>query len=799
MESPLVLIEVKNSRESEETPAAMEQVFAALGTTGTSGGFFSKLFGGTHAPHFFSFEIVSVNSGIHFFIGVPAAAESYVESQLTAQYPKVLLSHATDYAPHFLALPHASGQLVLGSAYYYPLKTYKDVRDLDLLASILGQLAKLPTGQAAAIQIRIAPAGTSWQRAGAGVVAAGIPDLSSLTPRTKAHPQARLIETKLNQVGFSAAVRILAVATHTDEAETLLRSLGGSYGVFTLGEGNSLMVSPPGFWQKKKFEKAFVDRSAEASAKNQILGAAELATLWHPPGLALSMIKNVSWSAKMTSDAPENLPVSTENPDEQKLINFFARTEYKNKPTTFGIKKEDRRKHLYIVGKTGAGKSTMIANMVINDMRNGEGVAVIDPHGDLCDILLDFVPSYRINDVAYLDPSDIDYPFHLNPLEIKNPSFRELIASGIVSIFYKLYHYSWGPRLEYILRNTILTLLYVPQSTLLQVPELLTNENYRNRVLEKLPDQVLKNFWLNEFAKMSPQMKSEAVSPILNKVGQFLSSQTIRNIIGSPTSTIDLETMMNEGKIVLVNLSQGKLGEDNSALLGAMIITKMQLAAMNRVYLPEAERRDFYLYVDEFQTFATSSFIKILSEARKYRLDLTLANQYIGQIDEEVAMAIFGNAGSLASFGIGASDARLMSKEFGEKYTETELVGLGNYQIVMKLSIDNHTSTPFTATTLPLPRSRNENRDKVIRASRERYAKKVEAPVAAPVIESPPIETQPTAPVRVSRPPVSGQPPKLNERRRPEARAGSDNRRPIKWQHVSSGPAPTAKAEPKKP
>jgi hypothetical protein len=338
---------------------------------------------------------------------------------------------------------------------------------------------------------------------------------------------------------------------------------------------------------------------------------------------------------------------------------------------------------------------------------------------------LDFVPSFRINDVAYLDPADISNPFHLNPLEVKNEAYKELVASGIVSIFYKLYHFSWGPRLEYILRNAILTLLSVPQSTLLTVPELLTNENYRARIVDKLKDQVLKNFWTNEFAKMSPQMRSEATSPILNKVGQFLSSQTIRQIVGSPTSTIDLEDMMNDGKIVLVNLSQGKLGEDNSALLGAMIITKMQLAAMNRVYLPEEKRRDFYLYVDEFQNFATTSFIKILSEARKYRLDLTLANQYIGQIDEDVQKAIFGNAGSLVSFGVGANDARLLTKEFGLKYKEEELVALGNYQAVLKLSIDNHTSAPFSATTLPLPRSKNQNRDKVIRSSRERYAKKV--------------------------------------------------------------------------
>jgi hypothetical protein len=308
---------------------------------------------------------------------------------------------------------------------------------------------------------------------------------------------------------------------------------------------------------------------------------------------------------------------------------------------------------------------------------------------------------------------------------MKNPVYRELSASGIVSIFYKLYHYSWGPRLEYILRNTILTLLHIPDSTLLQVPELLTNDRYREKVLEKLDDRVLKNFWLNEFAKMSPQMRTEATSPILNKVGQFLSSQTIRNIVGSPTSTIDLEEMMNEGKIVIVNLSQGKLGEDASALLGAMIITKMQLAAMNRVYVGEEERRDFYLFVDEFQNFATQSFIKILSEARKYRLNLTLANQYIGQIDEDVQKAIFGNAGSMVTFSVGATDARLLSREFGEKYEESELVGLGNFQIVLKLSIDNHTSNPFSAVTLPLPRSRNQNREKVIRSSRQRYAKKI--------------------------------------------------------------------------
>lgn len=725
MESPIVLLEVKNSRESEEPVSAMEQVFAALSTGRGQAGILSNLFGPKHSPKFFSFEIVSVNTRIHFFVGVPAREQSYLESQLTAQYPKVLLTPVSDWAPHFLSLPHAVGQLMFTNSFYLPLRTYKEVKDLDLLASILGHMAKLPVGEAMAIQMRVMPAGSNWQRAGAGVIAAGIPDLSSTVGRTKTHPQARLIESKIAQPGFVVAIRLIAVAPSESRAKELLYGVGGTFGVFTLGDGNGLALGEPAFWQKKKLEAAVISRGSDIGPKHQVLNTSELASLWHPPGLTLAAIRNISWGATLTGEAPENLPVATEDEDAKRLINFFARTEFKNKTTTFGIKKDDRRKHLYIMGKTGTGKSTMIANMAINDMKNGEGLAVIDPHGDLCDILLDYVPANRINDVAYLDPSDLEYPFHLNTLELKNEAYRELIASGIVSIFYKLYHYSWGPRLEYILRNTILTLLHVPDSTLLQVPEILTNERYRERIVEKLDDHVLKNFWLNEFAKMSPQMRSEAVSPILNKVGQFLSSQTIRNIVGSPTSTIDLEEMMNKGKIVIVNLSQGKLGEDNSALLGAMIITKLQLAAMNRVYVGEEERRDFYLYVDEFQNFATQSFIKILSEARKYRLDLTLANQYIGQIEEEVQSAIFGNAGSMVTFSVGAGDARLMSREFGEKYEESELVGLGNYQIVLKLAVDNHTTNPFSATTLPLPRSRNQNREKVIRSSRERYAKKI--------------------------------------------------------------------------
>ena len=367
----------------------------------------------------------------------------------------------------------------------------------------------------------------------------------------------------------------------------------------------------------------------------------------------------------------------------------------------------------------------MIANMAIDDIRKGRGVGIIDPHGDLSETILDFIPKRRMNDVVYLEPFDTERPFSLNVLEIKNKQQKDLVASGIVSIFYKLYKDSWGPRLEYILRNVILTLLEAPGATLVDILSLLSNVEYRKKVVRGLTDPVLKDFWEKEYAKMPDRLKAEAISPIQNKVGQFVTSKMIRNIIGRTKSSIDLEQIMNEGKILILNLSQGKLGEDNTALLGAMLITQIQLAAMNRSFIKEADRKDFFLYVDEFQNFATQSFIKILSEARKYRLSLTLANQYIEQLDEEVTRAIFGNVGSLMSFVVGARDAYVLTREYAEIYTENDLVSLGKFEAVLKLSIDGMTSAPFPVTTLPLPAMKNDNKEKIIKLSKEKYGRKV--------------------------------------------------------------------------
>ncbi len=407
-------------------------------------------------------------------------------------------------------------------------------------------------------------------------------------------------------------------------------------------------------------------------------------------------------------------------------ITVFAETTFRNHHRKFGIKIDDRRRHMYLIGKTGMGKSTILENMIVEDIRAGKGVAVVDPHGDLAEKIIEFIPSGRVNDVVYFNPADMEFPIAFNVVEHVEPHLRHLVASGLLGVFQKLWADSWGPRLEYILRNAILAILDYPGSTLLAVTRMLSDKAFRKKVIEKIQDPVVKAFWVNEFAGYADKFASEAVSPIQNKVGQFLSSSLIRNIVGQVKSSIDVRKIMDEGKILIMNLSKGRIGEDNSALLGSMMITKIQLAAMSRVDLPEKDRKDFYLYVDEFQNFATDSFANILSEARKYRLNLIMAHQYIEQLGEKVKPAVFGNVGTLIVFRVGAVDAEELVKEFTPTFMEEDIVNLPKYEFYIKLMIDGVASNPFSARGLP-PLEEDEktgNIEKIIKVSRERYAKK---------------------------------------------------------------------------
>jgi hypothetical protein len=403
-------------------------------------------------------------------------------------------------------------------------------------------------------------------------------------------------------------------------------------------------------------------------------------------------------------------------------ITFFAETSFRNQRRLFGIKTDDRRRHMYLIGKTGMGKTNALEHMIIADIRAGNGLAVVDPHGDLVERVIEFIPSYRINDVIYVNPADIDFPIGFNVLESVDPTQRHLVASGLMGVFTKIWEGVWSARMEYILNNAILALLEYPGSTMLGISRILVDKNYRRKVVSKLTDPVVKSFWVDEFAAYNTNFRNEAIAPIQNKVGQFLSNAIIRNMVGQPKSTINLREIMDNRKILLLNLAKGRIGEDSSALLGAMMITRLQLAAMSRVDIPEEERQDFYLYVDEFQNFATESFASILSEARKYRLDLIIAHQYIEQLDEKVRSAVFGNVGTLMCFRVGGEDAEFLAKEFFPVFTEDDLLNLTKYNVYLKLMIDGVASEPFSAVTLPPIQGLTNNRDKMIRVSRERYS-----------------------------------------------------------------------------
>jgi hypothetical protein len=725
---------VRNPKDDETPIAAATQIFASC----LSHSHIPLWKRAWVKPHRYAFEIFLLNQTVYFYVTTDEDQETFVSSLIGASFPKSSIEKTDDPMPIVFTSKRISvGQLVLDNEFYLPTKTYADFEDIDTLAALVGFLAKQQPDIKMAVQILITTASFDWQarsvkRAGRMIIAATEGHVSSSPTQTETveqnryarDPQQLLIMQKASFQGGKALIR-LVVGTETADPRPYLRNLAGTFGIFSHGDGNEFELKRSIF-RKEQLIRRIKNRSTYFFEKrHQILNAQELATIWHPTGFLLAGLKNIAWGKTLLGEPPENLPVVTNVTEEEKKdVNFFAKTEFKNKETIFGIKTPDRRKHVYVIGKTGAGKSTLIANMAIDDIRKDRGIGIIDPHGDLSEIIMDYIPKRRLNDVVYLEPFDTERPFSLNVLEIHNDQHKDLVSSGIVSIFHKIYGESWGPRLEYILRNVILTLLDIEKGTLIDALRILSDDMFREKIVSQLSDPVLKNFWLAEFARMPDKLKSEAVSPIQNKVGQFVSSRMIRNIIGHPTSSINLQEIMDQGKILILNLSQGKLGEDNAALLGAMVITQIQLAAMNRSFQKEESRRDFFLYVDEFQNFATTSFIKILSEARKYRLSLTLANQYSDQLEEEIQYAIYGNVGTLISFVVGAHDAEFLTKEYAEIYTENELVSLGKFEIVLKLSIDGMTSSPFPATTLPLPNVKNENREAIVRHSKERYGRK---------------------------------------------------------------------------
>ncbi|HJX45989.1 MAG TPA: type IV secretion system DNA-binding domain-containing protein [Patescibacteria group bacterium] len=706
----LVSLVLKLPRNTEITPEAAQTFLAAL-TQINSVSFFQKLTG--VYPQALALEIALINQQIKFQITCDETLAPFIETQIQSNYPLVIIEKSKDPLE---GQNIEAESLILRKGSYYPIAIFSAFTDIDPMASILSVLSKSDPEQIALIQYALESTSSSWQRKGESYSEKGTKNEDgSYSPR----PDASVIKEKISYPGFKVSIRI---AGNTNKTLTELKS---AFGVFARSDGNSFSTQKKGILNHGSIINSLYLRRV---TNNQILNIQELATIWHLPSEKIKT-SSIAWGTSVLSEPPENLPDAISATEEDKKeINFFARTLFRNKDTIFGVKNLDRLRHIWTVGKTGTGKSTMMANMIIDDFKKDRGVTYIDPHGDTCDVLLDYIPGHRLNDTVYFNPADKDFPITINPLEVTNREEAELVVSGLMSIFTKVWANVWSARMEYILRNSFMTLAEQPNTTLEDVLKILANKNYRDRILEKTKDSALVHFWIDEYEKMPDRLQKEAIAPIQNKVGQFVTSPMIRRIIGHPKSSISIDDILNQEKILLANLSQGRLGEDNANLLGAMLITKIQLAAMRRVDTPINERKPYYVFVDEFQNFATDSFIKILSEIRKYNLSLCLANQYMAQIPENVRKAILGNAGTIITFSAGAEDAAILNKEFAEVFSENDLVNLSNYQIAIKLMIDGHSSRPFLAHTLPLPISKNQNRPKVISISRERWTQKEKAP-----------------------------------------------------------------------
>ncbi|MCF7846504.1 MAG: type IV secretory system conjugative DNA transfer family protein [Candidatus Gracilibacteria bacterium] len=443
----------------------------------------------------------------------------------------------------------------------------------------------------------------------------------------------------------------------------------------------------------------------------------EITTLFHLPNE--QKVPNLIHVLSRRCEPPSDLPVDTKDSE----ISFFGETNFHGRRIPFGIRRSDRRRHLYTVGKSGSGKSKLLELLIQNDIKSGKGIGVLDPHGDLVDNVLRCIPENRLKDVVVFDPSDMEYPICFNPLAEVPPELKIRVTIGFIEIFKKLFGANWTPRLEHVLRYTTLALLDTPGTTILSILKMLTDKNYRQTIVRNIQDNVVKNFWVNEFAGWSEKFDNEAITPLLNKVGQFVSTNMIRNIVGQPENKVDFRDIMDNQKIVLMKVSKGILGEENAALMGSLAITKIYQAAMSRADTPEADRIDFYFYVDEFQNFATDTFDEILSEARKYRLDLTIAHQFLGQLSPKIRTTVFGNVGSMVTFRVGGEDAKLLEEEYTPRVRERDIINLAMRNFYCKMSVDGELREAFSGRTLNMQFPEKSFAAECIEHSRKTYCR----------------------------------------------------------------------------
>jgi hypothetical protein len=736
----LLMLEVPRTNDKKELAA--EQMLAALhGILRTKR---ELKLSGTLQEHI-SLEIAAIGQRLRFYIWTPKHLQAFVEGQIYAQYPTVqIFEQEEDYADRNLrhTVIHTT-ELRLTADETIPIKTFPSF-EVDPLAAITATLAKLDKeDEEMWIQIMARPVHDDWHRKGARMVArikrgggmfgngSGVSyaaeALSALLkppapgenkpPELSERDKSRItaIEEKSNKLGYQVKIRLLYAGHDQHTARLRMQALVGAFKQFNTTNLNGFESRGASYNRDKQLEfqtRFFIDNGF-------ILNIEELASLFHLPHTTVET-PNIVWATTKTAEPPSNVPIQI--PGEEADISLLGVTNFRGSNTVFGLLRRDRGRHVYILGQTGTGKSGALELLTLSDIYYNQGFAVIDPHGDYAQHILNFIPQRRLDDVVYFNPADTSHPIGFNPLEISDPSLKGHISSELVGVLKRLFADSWGPRLEYILRYSLLALLDYPNATMLDITRLLTEKKFRANVISYIDDPVVKNFWVTEFASWNDKFASEAVAPVLNKVGAFTANPMIRNIIGQPKSTFNIRKIMDEGKILVVNLSRGLMGEDNAGILGAMMVTKIQLAAMGRADMPMEERRPFYLYVDEFQNFATDSFATILSEARKYGLNLTVANQYISQMSEPVRNAVFGNVGTIVCFRISPDDAPFLQKYFEPQFEAPDLIQQHSRFFVTTMMISDEKAPAFSAKTLNLPAAPDNLVARIVALSRERYA-----------------------------------------------------------------------------
>jgi hypothetical protein len=745
-------------RTNDKKALAAEQMFASLQGLLVQGtkGFFR---GATRER--LGFEIAVIDKRIGFYVWVPTYLKEYVEEQIYAQYPTVQISAVDDYTTSERQYSTTvMSEMHLNQSDVLPIKTFQSF-EVDPLAAITATLAKFGEDEEAWLQLVIRPASDKWQQKNerylhnlknGGALSwkalLAPSDKPQTAPKLTEYQQLRAsgAETKGQKLAYDTVLRIVYRGNVTEQqAKLRLQSIAASYKQF-----NTTYLN--GFEQGKVTNELALPTYQQRSfgKKGAVMNIEEVATLYHLPHTNVET-PYILWANAQTAEPPANLPLVTEEYDPS--MSPVAVTNFRGHNTAFGLPRGDRGRHLYILGQTGVGKSGLLELLTISDIYSPYGFAVIDPHGDYAQNILKRIPDDRINDVLYFNASDMDFPIAFNPLEVYDDKLKTHTCSELIGVLKRLFE-SWGPRLEYILRYTILALLDYPNATMLDITRMLTDKKFRNEVLEYVHDPVVRNFWNVEFASWNDKFATEAVAPVLNKVGAFTANPLVRNIIGQPKSSFNIRQLMDERKILIVNLTRGLVGEDNAALLGALLVTKIQMAAMSRADIAIEERIPFYLYVDEFQNFATDSFATILSEARKYGLCLTVANQYVAQMMPQVKDAVFGNVGSIISFRMSADDAKSMQRYFDPKFSEYDLIHMHNRYFIVSMTVHGEKSSAFSGITLDLPKVVTDNTAQIIASSRELYGKSRELVEADTRLryEIAPVVVKPAAPKHQPRP-----------------------------------------------